>query len=222
MKKLIFLMFIFILFIHCSAQTRAGIFGCCCGGDPSDDAPHSSSHTAPQPPRDTDRLLGGQSAPPPFSASSALVSYTPLNLSGDTELSIPSSFTVQNKPGGVVAISSKIVGFYLYPTHLAAATTAEYAEITRSKATLVSDPETFPSQVRKVYTVIRELGTREEQTEQAEQFVRLIQQMVEKFPVTDKKNIYRLARSTDKKKWRLCLQIVDERVVMILVPGTTE
>ena len=86
----------------------------------------------------------------------------------------------------------------------------EKAEIKKSNELL--------GQLTKVYQAIQNSGQDKVQTQQ---LVALIQQIVDKFPV-GRQNSYKLVRSTDKKSFRICIELEDGRIVLILISGKDE
>lgn len=217
MKKLVLLMSVFILFVHLSPQARAGGCVSCCRNSSDDD---QSSHPPVRPVTENDALLDSSAlspSAPTTSSSSALVLTTSLRLP-DMELSIPNSFPIQNLPGEIVSISCKLASFYIYPSILAARTMDGYRNVS---AQLAIESKHLEHYVTNSFKFIRQLGLDQSRQTEAEQVVQLIRQVVDKFPASHQ-NSYRFVYADRKSALRICLQLEENRVVMIFVPATTE
>ncbi|EKE08964.1 MAG: hypothetical protein ACD_16C00232G0024 [uncultured bacterium] len=218
MKKLVLLMFVPILFIHLSSQAQAGgCFSCC-----RDDS--STSHVRTRPVRssestENDPLLNSSASSataPTTSGAGALVVYKPFP---GIELSIPTSFQITNLPGDVITVSAEShAKLVIYPSLKAAEGAEEYQSIKKIEKAEIKKSNELLGQLTKVYQAIQNSGQDKVQTQQ---LVALIQQIVDKFPV-GRQNSYKLVRSTDKKSFRICIELEDGRIVLILISGKDE
>lgn len=216
MKKLVLCLSVLVLFISHLPQAQAcfGKWFCCCCCS-SDDGPPSH----PRVKKDSDSgtpLLDKRSS----RASSHGSSSFRYKLKGlDITVTIPTTFEVQNRPMGILGISSSSPGvlFLLYPNYDSLAQTSQYLVIQRSSETLIKDSVDFSDRVEEFYEAIRDLGRGKDQLDPFEEFVTLIQLVVEKFPFSDKGNSYRLGETADQKFWRMYLQTKKGQIVTIHV-----